>query len=211
MPEARSRATPLSFTASSAPPKRATIPPARRRATPLPATGWRKSIAMTARFRRISLRIRASSTSPTRSSTTRRLFEKPEGNAPKTLVELTGRAVSASRQGLRNARSALRLIAIDRPAADRRAPAPQSVAGAARRREHPGWKPGRTAAGQSSARQHRRRRFRPQELPLRPVVLPQLQRRVGRRRDGPLALAGAPALRRASPEPSSRRNGHGRD
>jgi hypothetical protein len=34
-------------------------------------------------------------------------FARPEGNAPKTLVELTGRAVSASRQGLRNARSAL--------------------------------------------------------------------------------------------------------
>ena len=34
-------------------------------------------------------------------------FEKPNGKAPKTLVELTGRAVSASRQGLRNARSAL--------------------------------------------------------------------------------------------------------
>jgi hypothetical protein len=34
-------------------------------------------------------------------------FEKPKGDAPKTLVELTGRAVSASRQGLRNARSAI--------------------------------------------------------------------------------------------------------
>ena len=34
-------------------------------------------------------------------------FEKPKGNGPKTLVELGGRAVSASRQGLRNARSAL--------------------------------------------------------------------------------------------------------
>jgi len=34
-------------------------------------------------------------------------FEKPKGNQPKTLVELTGRAVSASRQGLRSARSAL--------------------------------------------------------------------------------------------------------
>lgn len=34
-------------------------------------------------------------------------FEKPDGKAPKTLVELTGRAVSASRQGLRSARSAL--------------------------------------------------------------------------------------------------------
>jgi hypothetical protein len=33
--------------------------------------------------------------------------EKPNKAAPKTLVELTGRAVSASRQGLRNARSAL--------------------------------------------------------------------------------------------------------
>lgn len=33
--------------------------------------------------------------------------DKPEGNEPKTLVELTGRAVSASRKGLRNARGAL--------------------------------------------------------------------------------------------------------
>src|SRR3990170_7876841 len=37
----------------------------------------------------------------------RQAFEKPKGKAPKTLVELGGRAVSASRQGLRNARSAL--------------------------------------------------------------------------------------------------------
>jgi hypothetical protein len=37
-----------------------------------------------------------------------KVFDKPEGgDAPKTLVELTGRAVSASRRGLRNARSAL--------------------------------------------------------------------------------------------------------
>jgi len=34
-------------------------------------------------------------------------FEKPKGDQPKTLVELGGRAVSASRQGLRNARSRL--------------------------------------------------------------------------------------------------------
>jgi hypothetical protein len=33
--------------------------------------------------------------------------DKPKGNQPKTLVELTGRAVSASRKGLRNARGAL--------------------------------------------------------------------------------------------------------
>lgn len=33
--------------------------------------------------------------------------DKPKGDQPKTLVELTGRAVSASRQGLRNARGAL--------------------------------------------------------------------------------------------------------
>jgi hypothetical protein len=33
--------------------------------------------------------------------------DKPQGDAPKTLVELTGRAVSASKKGLRNARSAL--------------------------------------------------------------------------------------------------------
>ena len=34
-------------------------------------------------------------------------FEKPKRDAPQTLVELGGRAVSASRQGLRNARAAL--------------------------------------------------------------------------------------------------------
>jgi hypothetical protein len=34
-------------------------------------------------------------------------FAKPKGDAPKTLVELTGRAVNASRQGWRNARSAI--------------------------------------------------------------------------------------------------------
>jgi hypothetical protein len=34
-------------------------------------------------------------------------FAKPKGEAPQTMVELTGRAFSASRQGLRNARSAI--------------------------------------------------------------------------------------------------------
>jgi hypothetical protein len=34
----------------------------------------------------------------------RREFEKPKGQAPETLVELTGRAASATRQGWRNAR-----------------------------------------------------------------------------------------------------------
>jgi len=34
-------------------------------------------------------------------------FDKPKGRGPQTMVELTGRALSASRQGLRNARSAL--------------------------------------------------------------------------------------------------------
>lgn len=34
----------------------------------------------------------------------RREFEKPKGQAPQTLVELTGRAASATRQGWRNAR-----------------------------------------------------------------------------------------------------------
>ena len=33
--------------------------------------------------------------------------DKPKGDQPKTLVEMTGRAVSASRKGLRNARGAL--------------------------------------------------------------------------------------------------------
>jgi hypothetical protein len=41
--------------------------------------------------------------------------EKPQGDAPKTLVELTGRAVSASRKGLRNARSALGSSSADQP------------------------------------------------------------------------------------------------
>jgi hypothetical protein len=36
-----------------------------------------------------------------------RAFEKPEGEAPKTMVELTGRALSASRQGWRNAKAAI--------------------------------------------------------------------------------------------------------
>ncbi len=44
--------------------------------------------------------------------------DKPKGDQPKTLVELTGRAVSASRKGLRNARGALggahRTLAISR-------------------------------------------------------------------------------------------------
>jgi hypothetical protein len=34
-----------------------------------------------------------------------KVFEKPKGNQPKTLVELTGRAVNASRQGWSNARN----------------------------------------------------------------------------------------------------------
>ena len=34
-------------------------------------------------------------------------FDKPKGEGPQTMVELTGRALSASRQGWRNARSAL--------------------------------------------------------------------------------------------------------
>ena len=41
--------------------------------------------------------------------------DKPQGDAPKTLVELTGRAVSASRKGLRNARSALGGSSADQP------------------------------------------------------------------------------------------------
>jgi hypothetical protein len=36
-----------------------------------------------------------------------RIFEKPKSNQPNTLVELTGRAVSASRQGWRNTRDRL--------------------------------------------------------------------------------------------------------
>ena len=35
----------------------------------------------------------------------RKVFEQPKGDQPKSLVELGGRAVNASRQGLRNARS----------------------------------------------------------------------------------------------------------
>ena len=41
--------------------------------------------------------------------------DKPKGDQPKTLVELTGRAFSASRKGLRNARGALGGSSSDRP------------------------------------------------------------------------------------------------
>jgi hypothetical protein len=41
--------------------------------------------------------------------------DKPKGDQPKTLVELTGRAVSASRKGLRNARGALGGSSSDQP------------------------------------------------------------------------------------------------
>jgi hypothetical protein len=57
--------------------------------------------------------------------------DKPKGDGPKTLVELTGRAVSASRKGLRSARSALGGASDDQPLppggplpADPSAPAP---------------------------------------------------------------------------------------
>lgn len=51
-------------------------------------------------------------------------FKEPAGDAPKSLFELGGRAVDASRKGLRNAGSAIGLGASD-PAAPQAAPAPQ--------------------------------------------------------------------------------------
>jgi hypothetical protein len=41
--------------------------------------------------------------------------DKPKGDQPKTMVELTSRAVSASRKGLRNARGALGASSSDQP------------------------------------------------------------------------------------------------
>lgn len=56
--------------------------------------------------------------------------DKPQGDAPKTLVELTGRAVSASRKGLRNARSALGGSSADQPLPSGKSlPSTASVAG----------------------------------------------------------------------------------
>jgi hypothetical protein len=53
-------------------------------------------------------------------------FDQPKGNAPKSLFELGGRAVNASKKGLRNAGSAIGLTASEKeaaaPAAPRTAP-----------------------------------------------------------------------------------------
>jgi hypothetical protein len=56
--------------------------------------------------------------------------DKPAGDGPKTLVELTGRAVSASRKGLRNARSALggSSQSVDQPLSGEPLPPDQSQA-----------------------------------------------------------------------------------
>ena len=51
-------------------------------------------------------------------------FAKPKGEAPKTLAELTGRAVSASRQGWRNARAAIGGSAGSSPGCKQRAATP---------------------------------------------------------------------------------------
>ena len=61
--------------------------------------------------------------------------DKPKGDQPKTLVELTGRAVSASRKGLRNARGALGGSSdpADQPLPDEPLPLNQSDAPLARR------------------------------------------------------------------------------
>lgn len=53
-----------------------------------------------------------------------RTFKKPAGNEPKSLFELGGRAVDASRKGLRNAGSAIGLGSSDGEAAPQAAPAP---------------------------------------------------------------------------------------
>ncbi len=62
---------------------------------------------MTARCRRTSPRMPRIKNFTDKIEHDQKAFEKPKGDQPKTLVELGGRAVSASRQGLRNARGAL--------------------------------------------------------------------------------------------------------
>jgi hypothetical protein len=61
-----------------------------------------------------------------------REFKQPEGNAPKSLVELGGRAVSASKRGLRNAGEAIGLTSFEshapRPAAQSLPPATSTSA-----------------------------------------------------------------------------------
>jgi hypothetical protein len=54
-------------------------------------------------------------------------FAKPKGEAPKTLAELTGRAVNASRQGWRSARAAIGGSEDQAPAASSAPSAPQPL------------------------------------------------------------------------------------
>ncbi len=56
-----------------------------------------------------------------------RAFEKPKSDAPDTLVKLTGRAVSASRERIRNARGALTGSAEDEPLPPRETQALQNT------------------------------------------------------------------------------------
>ncbi len=114
-------------------------------------------------------------------------FDKPqEGKAPKTMYELGGRAVSASRQGLRNARSRLGGSSeADEPVpltsappphptenqpADENLPVVESLPAVSEDMRPP--QP-RAACG------HRGRRFRPQELSLHDLAVPQVPRRDG--------------------------------
>lgn len=57
-------------------------------------------------------------------------FEEPKGEAPKSLFELGGRAVDASRKGLRNAGSAIGIGSSESEVAPEAAPAPPATADA---------------------------------------------------------------------------------
>ena len=103
-------------------------------------------------------------------------FEKPKGDQPKTLVELGGRAVSASRQGLRNARSRLGGSSQEVDQSLPEEPLSLDQSPHLSRPRAPERKPRREPSKPSPASQQRGRRFRAQELPLRLIPLPQVQR-----------------------------------
>ena len=130
-------------------------------------------------------------------------YDKPkgDGNAPKTLVELGGRAVNASRQGRRNARGVLGGSSGDQtlPAGEPLTLEEQNAAVAAQL----------APPNPNLEASHPNRMQRAYSL--HDVVVPALQRRVRRRGADPLApCRGRPPALRGSFCPSCRRNDHGR-
>ena len=210
-PEARGRATRSSSIASSAPPRKAIMPPARRKRNSPAATGWRRSIAMTARCRRIIAsdpRIKQlHRQDQTRPADLREAEGRPAQDAGRTRPD----ARSTPRgKGLRNARGALGGSSqeVDQSLPDEPLPLDQSP-----RR----WRPRaprrecRRPSQPRPASRQRGRRFRAQELSLRGDLVPQVQRRDRRNSrqthsaaSGFAATRGPASAPRRSDRPTSR-------